>query len=113
MEECVSDSSNHIAEMIELGVKELKELEGVVLFPNPTSGVLNLIQERIENGEWRIENVEVFDVYGRKPISDIRYPTSEIEKSEIKINISHLPAGIYFLRLTTEKGIVTKKVVKY
>ena len=31
------------------------------IYPNPTSGEL-----RIENGEWRIENIEIFDVYGRK-----------------------------------------------
>jgi len=37
---------------------------------------------------------------------------SEIGKSDIEIDISHLPVGIYFIRITTENGVVTKKVMK-
>jgi len=78
-----------------------------VIYPNPTTGEL-----RIDNRELRIENVEMFDVYGRKLISDIRYPISEIGQSEIIINISNLQMGIYFLRISTEKGTTTKKIIK-
>ena len=61
------------------------------------------------------------------PISDIQYLTSEIQKSEIgksenriseietseiQINITHLPAGIYFVKITTENGVFVKKVIK-
>jgi hypothetical protein len=37
---------------------------------------------------------------------------SEIGQSEIVFDISHLPSGIYFLRITTENGVVMRKVVK-
>ena len=33
-------------------------------------------------------------------------------KPETAINISHLPTGIYLLRIQTETGTVTRKVVK-
>ena len=76
--------------------------------PNPTTGVLNLIQEPINNEQLTINNVEIFDIYGRKVISDMRLSDmrqSEIGKSEIKINIAHLPAGLYFVKITTENGV--------
>ena len=103
---CVSDSSNHVAETIELGVKELKELEGVRVFPNPTTGEL-----RITNYELRIKDVEVFDVYGRKQKAERR--KGEKENGKVVMDISELHSGIYFVKITTEKGAVTKKIVKY
>ena len=100
-----------------LGVNDLKK-EAITVYPNPTTGFLNLIQESINNEKLTINNIEIFDIYGKKPISDIRlsdmqYLTSEIGKSEIKISIAHLPAGIYFVKITTEVGSVIQKVVKH
>ncbi|MCL2435925.1 MAG: T9SS type A sorting domain-containing protein, partial [Lentimicrobiaceae bacterium] len=69
------------------------------LYPNPTTGEL-----RIENGEWRINNVEVFDVYGKKITTN--------HLSLTTIDVSHLSNGIYFLKIYTESGVVVKKVVK-
>ena len=77
------------------------ESDAISIYPNPTAGEL-----RMENGEWRIENVEVFDICGIKQLSIFNFQFST------QIDISHLPAGIYFVRITTEKGVVTKKVVK-
>ena len=77
------------------------------LYPNPTTGELT-----INNEQLTINSIEVFDIYGKKTISDIRYPMSEIGKSEVKINIGHLPAGIYFVKISTQTGEEVKKVVK-
>ena len=77
-------------------------LENIKLVPNPTTGEL-----RIENGELRIMSVEVFDVYGRN------CHVSRVTSSENDINISHLPAGVYFVKISTEAGEVTKKIVKH
>ncbi|MCL1850839.1 MAG: T9SS type A sorting domain-containing protein [Bacteroidetes bacterium] len=55
-----------------------------------------------------MNNVEVFDVYGRKLSSHHLIPSS----SHHLINISHLHAGIYFVRITTDQGAVMRKVVK-
>ena len=75
----------------------------ITVYPNPTSGQL-----RITNYELRIDNVEVFDVFGRKVSSNHLIPTS----SNHLIDISHFSNGIYFLKITTETGIITKKVLK-
>ena len=77
--------------------------EKITVTPNPTTGEL-----RIDNGQLTIDNVEVFDVYGRK-LSSHHLITSS---SHHLINISHLPAGLYFVKITTEAGMVVKKVVK-
>ena len=77
-------------------------LENITLMPNPTTGEL-----RIENGELRIENVEIFDVYGRNLLSHTANRTPQTA-----LDISHLQAGLYFVKITTEAGEVVKKVVK-
>jgi len=90
-------------EMI-IGVIEQGSLyEKITLVPNPTTGEL-----KIENGELKIENVEIFDIYGRK-LSSHHLITSSPNHL---INISHLHSGIYFVKITTEQGEITKKIIK-
>ena len=77
----------------------------VSVFPNPTSGEL-----RIEMCDMRYEicDIQIFDTFGRKlQVSNLK---SQI--SNPQINIAHLPAGIYFVRIQTENGVVVRKVVK-
>ena len=54
-----------------------------------------------------IENVEVFDIYGRALLSII-----SLMSSETTVDISHLPAGVYFIKICTEAGEVVRKVLK-
>ena len=77
------------------------ELNAISIYPNPTSGEL-----RIRNYELGIKDIRIFNMIGNK----LSIPDEQVAVGEI--NISHLPAGIYFLQVTTEKGVVTKKVVK-
>jgi len=93
---------------INVGIVETDNYPSLRVYPNPTTGVLNLIQESINNEQLTINNVEIFDIYGRK--HHISYLTSHI--SNHQINISHLPAGLYFVRITTETGVVMQKIVK-
>jgi hypothetical protein len=75
----------------------------VQINPNTTTGELI-----INNEQLTMNNVEVFDVFGRKQSSHHLIPTS----SHHLFNISHLQAGIYFLKITTDTGEVVKKVIK-
>ncbi|MCL2512077.1 MAG: T9SS type A sorting domain-containing protein [Bacteroidales bacterium] len=81
------------------GIKEITQNSWSV-FPNPTKGEL-----KIENGELKIENVEIYDMTGRTVGAYGIRPNG-------KINIVHLPAGIYFVKITTEAGTIMNKVVK-
>jgi hypothetical protein len=86
-----------------VSVTDMPAKSSFYVYPNPTTGVLNLIQEKIDNGELTIKSMEMFDMYGRK------CHASHVTCHENKIDISHLPAGIYFLKIDGE----TTKVIKY
>jgi len=78
-------------------------LENITLVPNPTTGEL-----RITNYELRIENIEIYDVYGRKTHSF----TPSLPHSFTNINISHLNPGIYFIRIQANEEVVVRKIIK-
>jgi len=54
--------------------------------------------------------VEIFDVMGKKQKS--RKAEKQNVEREIVINISNLASGLYFVEITTEKGVITKKMIK-
>jgi len=85
-----------------VGIDETALARSIRIYPNPTTGQLI-----IDNGQLTIDNVEVFDVYGRKLLS---YPS--LMSPETTINISHLSAGVYFLRIVTEQGETVRRVLK-
>ncbi|MCL1850350.1 MAG: putative Ig domain-containing protein [Bacteroidetes bacterium] len=78
-------------------------LVNIAIYPNPTTGEL-----RITNYELRITNIEVFDVYGKCHSLVV----SRHENGEAVVNVSYFPAGIYFLKIQTNKGAVTKQIIK-
>jgi hypothetical protein len=77
-------------------------LENIKLVPNPTTGEL-----QVTSYELPVTSVEIYDVYGKSHVSNLIS-----QDSNPKINISHLPAGVYFVKITTQAGEVVKKVVK-
>ena len=101
----------------ETGIEELRMANGEWrIYPNPTTGILT-----IQISDYQISDYPISDY----PISD--YPIfdiviydrlcriQQIEKSKNRkseINISHLPAGVYFVKIRTEADEVVKKVVK-
>jgi len=87
----------------DVGINEATKMDNIMIFPNPTMGELT-----IKNEELTIKSIEIFDVYGKKLLS-YHLITSSSHHSDI----SNLQAGIYFVKITTVKGIVTKKTIKY
>jgi uncharacterized protein YfbU (UPF0304 family) len=82
--------------------------ENITLVPNPTTGELRIevAGQARNDGKLQMINVEVLDVYGRKlPL--------HFGEGWGEVNISHLPAGVYFMKINTESGDIVKKVVKY
>jgi len=93
---------NFEIEVTPLGINAIKQ-ELINVYPNPTTGELV-----IESGGLSIENVEIFDMNGRNVLSNYHINTS----SNHLINISHLPAGVYFVKIQTETGEVVRRVLK-
>jgi hypothetical protein len=71
------------------------------LYPNPTTG-----EFRIQNSECRIQSVEVYDVYGKLMTS------IEVDDHAVTIDASSFASGVYFTRVYTDKGTITKRIVK-
>jgi len=68
----------------------------VVVFPNPTTGIV------IIKGK-DINRIEVLDINGR-----------QIYKGkETQIDLRQEPNGIYLIRIITDKKIITKKIIKH
>jgi len=76
------------------------------VYPNPTSGELRITNYEL-NG---IGEVEVFDTTSRNVFSTkARRHEGANKNDEIVLDISHLPAGIYFLRVGNETVKIVKK----
>ena len=84
-----------------VGVSQYQLDELVEVYPNPTS---NHITVRYASSP--IHDVEVSDMYGklqaRIPVNDYR----------VDVNLSSFASGVYFVRVTTDQGVVTKRIVK-
>ena len=87
-----------------VGINETDNDDVVRIYPNPTNGEIRF---EISDMRYEILEIEIFDVFGRNIVSNLK---SQI--SNQKIDISHLPTGVYFVKITTDNGIVTKKIVK-
>ena len=74
----------------------------VVLFPNPAKEYIDV---RID-GDVTVTAMEVYDVYGKL------INTVVVTENPTRINVSNLANGMYFVRVTTEEGMVTKTFVK-
>jgi hypothetical protein len=84
---------------------EETNIAGITVFPNPTDGELTIGHEICDN---EICDIKIFDVMGR-----IVFQLSTLNSQlSTQIDISIFPAGVYFIRITTEEGIITKKIVK-
>ena len=97
----VSDWSGSVSEeTTNVGIEEWLS-NSVTLFPNPAKDVVN-VQCTMGN----VQGVEVYDVYGKL------ITTSNSIDNPTRINVSGLADGVYFVRVTTDRGVVTKSFVK-
>ena len=84
---------------------------GLVIYPNPAGGTLT-----VESAS-PIRQITVYDLSGRVMMTMGGNGTASVETTHAlslrqDINVSSLPAGIYLLRVVTEKGVETGRFVK-
>ncbi|MBR3573032.1 MAG: fibronectin type III domain-containing protein [Bacteroidales bacterium] len=94
-----SGESNHVT-FTAVGIEDYL-FSSTALFPNPTTG-----EFRIQNSKFSIQSVEVFDVFG-KLMSSV-----DVNDNTVTIDATSYASGVYFVRILTEKGMVTKRIVK-
>jgi len=83
-----------------LVVDEVNQDE-VKLYPNPTHGKIEI------NTLYVINEIIVFDISGQRLIN-----LKKLD-SNLKIDLSAFKCGLYFLKITTDKGLGTYKVIKF
>ena len=71
------------------------------IYPNPTSGIIAL-----DGFNEDILTIEVFDIIG-----NLKLQVKDC-KSQNHIDMSGLTNGIYSVRISTNNGLVTRKIVK-
>jgi uncharacterized repeat protein (TIGR01451 family) len=74
----------------------------IVVAPNPTSSYINI---NVDNNN-TIKSVQVFDIQGRL------LETQLINDMKTAINLSEKTMGVYFLKITSDKGSKIEKIVK-
>ena len=86
------------------GIDDLNVAGNVKVFPNPANSILTVKTQFVAP----IQMIEVFNTVGTRFITST--PTAT-ENGTTRINVSGLADGMYFVRVTTEAGSVTKPFV--
>ncbi|WP_312556217.1 T9SS type A sorting domain-containing protein [Empedobacter brevis] len=73
----------------------------IIVYPNPIKNILNIKA----TDKSKILEVEIYNTLGQI--------VSTIKKSGSQIDLSTLKKGIYFIRITTNNNIETKKIIKH
>lgn len=81
------------------GIFEANYNQDLPVYPIPTTGTLTI---DVESNQ--IMDIEVFNVLGELVLTP--------ETTQNRIDIAELPVGTYILRVTTEEGISTKRIIK-
>jgi len=80
--------------------------QAFIIYPNPAKNVV--IIQYVVNNEYFSGGIQICDVYGKTIVETFH----ETSLPETHIDVSGLSAGMYFVRVMTEEGTVTKAFVK-
>jgi len=99
---CISNISN-VINVLFTGITNNQINEtGVYLYPNPSNKYITIESKSICNDGL----VSIYNIKGELLLQN------SFQQSKIKIDISMLTKGIYFVKVKTDNGIVVKKLVK-
>lgn len=82
-----------------VGVEE-NLIDGLVVYPNPTSSVLNIEANIV------LDSVQILNVLGQSLM------VTRVEGSKAQVNTSGLSAGNYFVKITSQNKVTIKRFVK-
>jgi hypothetical protein len=82
-----------------LSVNDSFLIDKINIYPNPTKNKLNITV----NDSLIINSVEIYNIMGQ---------LMKTVKNSNELNISSLDAGVYFAKVITNKGNITKKIIK-
>ncbi len=77
---------------------KIESNQAVDIYPNPTSSQLSIVSDL------QITEIDIVDISGKTIMT--------IEQNTGSINIADLPAGVYLIKLVTDKKTITRKLIK-
>ena len=89
----------------ESGIQQTETLKNISIFPNPSDGVVT-----ISTGQALSDavSVKVYNIIGSE-VANSLYTTS-VKDNNIVLDLSACRKGLYFIKVTTAKGTVTRKI---
>lgn len=81
------------------GIGDVQASMQVVTYPNPATEMAYV------SAEGRINSYEMVDAMGRKVMNQ-----ENLNADILELNVSSLSAGIYFITITTDKGVATERL---
>lgn len=90
---------------ITVGIKEAILDQTLVVYPNPTTGQLNL---DVRGLYFDNMDIEVYSTVGEL-IYNVKHTKVEAQ-SKFSMDITGAASGIYLVRISTEQGVITKRV---
>lgn len=77
------------------------DVDSIAVFPNPASGILNINQHNT------FSKVSIYNIDGRL------LQSFNFDEGNLKIDLGHLPSGLYLLQLESEhQSPIAKKILK-
>ena len=84
-----------------VGLNETRDISQFThVFPNPASSEVNI------NCGYKIKTLQVFDEQGKRLLE------KEVNAYNYQINLENYPTGTYLIKVQTNSGQTTKKVIK-
>jgi len=85
------------------GNKDITDNQNLInIFPNPSNDMIKII-----NNTLRIEEIKIIDEIGKEI-----YKSNNIETGNKTIDVSKLTSGVYFIKIISDKGLFTTKLIK-
>jgi hypothetical protein len=82
-----------------VGVPDVAQMAEISIYPNPVTDHLN-----ITSGT-EMTQVDIFNQLGQKVISSV------VKDTNFNMDVAGLNSGVYFVKITTDEGITTKKIM--
>ena len=83
-----------------LGTTELEQEIGVSIYPNPTSVIVTITSKE------PIDNYSIYTINNQLILS------KKNNTNFVEVSFANLPSGVYYVKITTSKGSILKKISK-
>lgn len=94
------DSTVQLLLFIMTGIDKYEDIANINIFPNPAHSSVSISSDLL------IEDIDIYDAMGKLITTRKR-----IDTHSMKHNVSDLAPGVYIIKIHTEKGVSTRKLI--